>query len=256
MTPEQLDALIEEEAVRKRIERLIGTKRSESGVSAFFKHPATLLVLGFLLSGVIANWLTGEINSRRSQAEVAAEWERARISTAIQAVQDLARLIDERDVRGERLADALRRGAPPSVITTLRTDYETSVVAWGRNYHSNLITVRNILNSEATSPVEDLITDSYVPLVDSLDERIMLAVEGDVSQRESDLFQDIEELSGIATECGSSMTALLFDLLQPDRAVEEDSWFPSPFGGSNDAEVGELQGIPAEDLALIRNSCT
>jgi hypothetical protein len=60
------DHIREIEALKDEIRRALDPKSAESRASKFFAHPAVLVVLGFLLTGIAGSWLTSYWKSREA----------------------------------------------------------------------------------------------------------------------------------------------------------------------------------------------
>jgi hypothetical protein len=107
-------------------DRFIGLRNLRSSLSAFLKHPAMLVVLGFVLTGVIGNYLVYLENERQRQNDATVK----SMDEVRAAFDDLSMAFSEYQFRANRLIALEESGASPDAIATARKPYDDAVQNW------------------------------------------------------------------------------------------------------------------------------
>jgi hypothetical protein len=195
-----------------------------SKAGLFARHPLTVVVVGFLLTGIVGTLVT------RSYAERQAQQERrlALIEDRKEAIQTLASFVYERRARAEMVASALRRAAREQEILERKRLYDEAYVRWNTSLQSNLFKVRDILGDQQYYEFEQHIETLLVPIYRDLDVCINGAVDQHMSgERASPIMDtcDIKSLLQLALDCGYAITDELYKLTDVSFLEEEDLRF-------------------------------
>jgi hypothetical protein len=128
-------------------------QKDDSEKTELTRHPLTVVLVAFVLSGVLgtlfSNWISGR-QSEIEQLRLAAESRKA-------AVQNLSRYVYERRARAEMLASSFRRGASKDEIRERKKSYDETYVKWNSNHQANLFLVRDVLQEDQYSYFEQVV---------------------------------------------------------------------------------------------------
>jgi hypothetical protein len=149
--------------------RITKRKRKSEGKAEFLRHPLTLLVLGFVLSGILgtifSQWLSRQQKQIEEEASIRQkELEKARLDEEARkiAIQNLSRFIYERRARAEMLASSIRRNADIDETRERKKLYDEAYVKWNANHQANLFLVRDVIREEEYSFFESIIEFTLV----------------------------------------------------------------------------------------------
>jgi hypothetical protein len=175
---------------RNKLEELYfseALKRSFERKRSLWEHPLTLLVIGFLLTGVVGTGISLSFRSRqasqerdRQENDAKREMETRHYEASTKAVVDLSNALYLRYVRAGMLKSALSRGAPVGDVQRRKELYDEALVQqeatvltshllirealveqdynyWERKYQYALKPRLSLMDKELTD-----ITDTYV----------------------------------------------------------------------------------------------
>jgi hypothetical protein len=126
--------------------------------TTWLKHPLVNMVIGFILTGVLGTAITQHFMDQREQERLRAQFA---LDTK-QAIQQFAKLNQERKVRAEMLLKALRSGSNDDEVKVARQAYEKAYVAWSVERPGTLLLFRDLLSSENYELVETGFKESLV----------------------------------------------------------------------------------------------
>jgi hypothetical protein len=124
-----------DETPRSKLARLL---------DALLRHPAGVMFVGFLLTGVVGTMLTNHLAGQR-QAEAAAIAQR---DADRKAVLELSRLFAEQLTRAEMLAAAIEHQAASEVIDRLKQLYDEAMTNWLLRRSEAMLLAREALGEE------------------------------------------------------------------------------------------------------------
>ena len=185
------------------------------------RHPLTIVIAGFLLSGVagtgLSNFYSDKQNERARFFEVTA----ARRA----AIQDFARLLYERRTRAEMLHSSMKRQAPIEEINERKRLYDEAYVAWGSNLQANLFMIRSVLEADTYSDFEGHVEFRLVPILRNIDSCLTKAYDENLRERDPLRIVDgcgINKELQLALDCGYAITDELFRVAAPISPLNSD----------------------------------
>lgn len=123
-------------------------------------HPITLMVVGFVLTGVVgtifSTYLSDAYNKaaeERAEKQAAVDEARRKKDERQRIVRQISKVIYARRTRAIMLASAIRRDKRASVLRR-KIDYDEAYFAWNRDIQSNLLEIRSLSRSETYSEFE------------------------------------------------------------------------------------------------------
>jgi len=113
------DPILPDEVLRQRIRRLMETveHRAPSGLDSILRHPFTMLIVGFVLTGVIGAIIAGRVQSRADEAKREAEVREARRAAALRTIDTAGVLLNRTFFLFGEYWDAIKRDAPATDLT-------------------------------------------------------------------------------------------------------------------------------------------
>ena len=181
-------------------------------ISEVLRHPMTLVLMSFVLSGLLGAIFSNWLQKQTAQAEAHAIATQNRKT----AVQNLSRYIYERRSRAEMLTSSFLRRAPAEEITYRKKLYDEAYVKWNTNHQANLFLVREVLRAEDYSYFESVVEFNLVSKIFSpLDSCLTQAY--DASARGEDAVSIVNECKArnylkLALDCGYAITDELYKL--------------------------------------------
>ncbi len=180
--------------------------------TAWLKHPLVSMVIGFILTGVLGTAITQHFLDQREQ-------EKLRTQVTLdkkQAIQQFAKLNEERKVRAEIVLRALRSGSSDDEVKTARQEYEKAYVAWSVDRPGMLLLFRNLLSSENYQLVETGFTESLVGKIFSPIRLCMVTALGHRDDRTA-VFKTLEDcgidkLLEFSSTCSLALASVVSDL--------------------------------------------
>jgi len=103
------------------------------------RHPLTITIIGFLLSGIIGVSFTNWLNSTAKSRELEAALHRR----AVNAVIELADLMHERRTRAVLVASAIYRGSSIKEVEARKWSYDDVYVRWNTKLPGILLGIRD-----------------------------------------------------------------------------------------------------------------
>jgi hypothetical protein len=123
-----LDAIIADEVLRERVRSFV--KPPPGKLPGFLSHPLALLVVGFILTGIVGNWLSSNLQDRFDQRRREAELREARRSAAEKVFRDVASSLDRRIYATRRYHLALSSRVDPDRLKSYRTQMDSAITDW------------------------------------------------------------------------------------------------------------------------------
>lgn len=182
-----------------------------SKAGLFARHPLTVVVVGFLLTGMIGNLIAQSYAERQAQQERRL----ALIEDRKEAIQTLASFIYERRARAEMVASALRREAREQEVLDRKKLYDEAFVTWNTNLQSNLFKVRDILGDQQYSDFEQHIERFLIPIYRDIDACLTSAFDQHMRGEEAPSILDRCNMKGLlqsSLDCGYAITDELYKL--------------------------------------------
>jgi hypothetical protein len=181
-------------------------------LTTWLKHPLVNMVIGFLLTGVLGTAITQHFLDQREQERLRAQFA---LDTK-QAIQQFAKLNEERKVRAEMLLRTLRNSSNDDEMKAARQEYETAYVAWSVERPGTLLLFRDLLSSENYELVETGFKESLVGKIFS-PIRLCLTTSlghGDDRAAVNRTLEDcrINELLELSSTCSLALAAAVSDL--------------------------------------------
>jgi hypothetical protein len=187
-------------------------QKDDSEKTELTRHPLTVVLVAFVLSGVLgtlfSNWISGR-QSEIEQLRLAAESRKA-------AVQNLSRYVYERRARAEMLASSFRRGASKDEIRERKKSYDETYVKWNSNHQANLFLVRDVLQEDQYSYFEQVVEFLLVGQIFApLDRCLTLAYDAALRDDDPNAILNSCEVGKLlqqALDCGYAITDELYKL--------------------------------------------
>ena len=178
----------------------------------WLRHPLVSMVLGFILTGVLGTALTQHFMDRREQEKLRAQ---ATLDTK-EAIQQFARLNEERKVRADIMLKVLRSNSNDDEVKTARQEYEKAFVAWSVERPGTLLLFRDLLSSENYQLVETGFRESLVGKIFDPIRLCLTTSLGHGNDRAAvkttlDACR-IEELLELSSTCSLALSAVVSDL--------------------------------------------
>lgn len=126
--------------------------------TAWLRHPLVSMVLGFILTGILGTAITQQFLDQREQEKLHAQ---IALDTK-QAIQQFAKLNEERKMRAEMVLEALRSNSSNDEMKTARHEYDKAYVAWSVDRPGMLLLFRDLLSSENYQLVKTGVMESLV----------------------------------------------------------------------------------------------
>ncbi len=142
-----------------------------NAVARFSRHPLTLMVVGFLLTGVVGTVVSNRFSASERERERFLQVTEARRA----AIQDFARTLYERRGRADLLANAVRRRAGPAELRERKRAYDETYLKWERDLQANLFMIRGALESDEYTSAEGDVETRLAPLLRQLDNCVTAA---------------------------------------------------------------------------------
>lgn len=179
-TDEQVDVLIRDEVLRRRI-RVLLDEPPKSKWDSISRHPLTALLLGFFLTWFVGTVLTNAYTERRQQEQKrqeslrldqaqALDRLRAKQAAAALALRQITVLLYERYTTATLLASALKRQASWLELERRKLAYDHAYLQWNAQLQNTLFTVRELTRQKDYSAAEDFIEQSLKPHFSFVDE--------------------------------------------------------------------------------------
>jgi hypothetical protein len=176
------------------------------------RHPITIAVIGFVLTGVLGAFLSSWITIHQKSIEREHSDREARKT----AVQNLSRYIYERRSRAEMLASALRRNASLDEIRDRKKLYDEAYVKWNTNNQANLFLVREVLREDEYTLFESIIEFTLVgKILAPMDSCLTRAYDGKLNNEDPlNIIENCKMRALIqqALDCGYAITDELYKL--------------------------------------------
>ena len=182
-----------------------------SKAEVFARHPLTVVVVGFLLTGIIGTLIAQSYAERQAQQERRL----ALVEDRKEAVQTLASFIYERRARAEMVASALRRSARNEEVLERKVLYDEVYVKWNTYLQSNLFKVRDILNEKQYSDFEQHIEFRLIPIYRDIDACLTKAFDQHMRGEDPSPTMDscdMKALLQLSLDCGYAITDELYEL--------------------------------------------
>lgn len=145
--PPELNALISEEVLRARVEKILGPRKPEN-IFQRNKDQLLMLLFGFFLTWGIGTHLTNRWEQSRLEATRMIEQERRETDARIVAFTDFLGTISEQHARSSLVDEAFRSGAPISELAAL-VKSEEEIFAKSQNKTGVLtFTIRKLMPSQ------------------------------------------------------------------------------------------------------------
>jgi len=180
--------------------------------TSWLRNPLVNMVLGFILTGVLGTAITQHFLDRREQEKLRAQ---VTLDTK-QAIQQFARLNEERKVRADIMLKSLRSNSNDDEVKTARQEYEKAYVAWSVERPGTLLLFRDLLSSENYQLVETGFRES---LVEKIFDPIRLCLTASLGHGDDSAAVNrtldacrIEELLELSSTCSLALAAVVSDL--------------------------------------------
>lgn len=164
-TEEQVDGLIREEVLRRRV-RILLDEPPKSKWDTISRHPLTALLLGFFLTNAYTERRQREEKQqetiRLDQAQ-ASDRLRAKQAAGALALRQITVLMYERYTTATLLASALKRQAPWPELERRKLAYDHAYLQWNSQLQNTLFTVRELTGQKDYSEADDYIEQSLKP---------------------------------------------------------------------------------------------
>ena len=143
-----------------------------------------------------------------------------------EAVEDFSRLINERTIRASQLRSALDNFVNPGrtdklipEVVASKKRYDESVFKWNKNFHANLLLVRDIHGFDVFTRLEQLIetrlvTSAFNPLGLCLTDAYNKVITSDSLTGLTELLADADEHLASARKCGFQVAEELYRLTE------------------------------------------
>ncbi|MEM5342406.1 hypothetical protein [Paraburkholderia azotifigens] len=122
--------------------------RRRQRLDQIFKHPAVLVAMGFLLSGVLGGWLTHRLDQQQRERE-----------SSVKSMDDLRASIDDLNAafsdyidRANKLVDLRESEAAASEIAVARADYQSAYYKWDQRLSVDAPNIRQRYPATADDP--------------------------------------------------------------------------------------------------------
>lgn len=189
------------------------------------RHPLTVVVVAFALSGVLGTIFSSWIKKSYEETQHFRMESESRKS----AVQNFSRFVYKRRARAEMLASSFRRRAPLEEIKERKKLYDEEYVQWNANHQSNLFLIREVLAEDKYSYFEHVVEFLLVGKIFSpLDKCLTDAYDAILLEEDAVAILDrcsARDLIQLSLDCGYVITDELFKLsggyaTQPEAALE------------------------------------
>jgi len=144
-----------------------------------WEHPLTLLVVGFLLSGVLGTWITMTVQSREAERESVRREDDARrdkelrhYESSTKAVVDFSNALYLRYVRAGMLKSALARASSPDEIRQRKLQYDEALVQQESTVLSSHLLFREALKEQDYDDWEADYQYGLKPRLSNLDKQL------------------------------------------------------------------------------------
>jgi hypothetical protein len=167
---------LEQGTLRKKIEELALSeeiKKSFRSPRSFWEHPLTLLLIGFMFTGVI-----GTLFSWRIQSHDSARTEETRhYESSTKAVVDFSNALYLRYVRAGMVKAALSRGATADEVRYRKQLYDEALVQQESDMLSSFLLIRDALKKQDYDDWEVQYDHRLKPLLSNLDDSLTKATD-------------------------------------------------------------------------------
>lgn len=202
------------------------TRRRAAAVSQFFNHPAVLLVLGFVLTGVVGAVLTDRFQSAEKDRESRLAEDRAERELRFQVVQQVTDLAYARRALAGMVISSITRDAPLAEITARKAAYDQAYIAWNTQLQSILFKIRRAAQDRSESPFEVWFNQDLGNWFRLQDECLTQAVDVANKQRQEvdcGWRRPLREIGVRIQECSYAVTDALASYVYFDLSQEHES---------------------------------
>jgi hypothetical protein len=214
-----LAAAVDDELIRHRVRKLIEKPSSTSFWTAFSKNPLVQIVIGFLLTGFLSNYIT----KRWSEEQQERERIRDLRELHVRSIERLSQIFTERRTAAGMLRSALASEMPVNDLRARKAYYDSTYVRWNRDVMTIMFTIRSIVGAKDFSKHESYVDEGLAPAFRRMDEaltRVYVAriLERPLAQGDSSLQKVRSDLSR-ADACIYSITNALWvhaNAVEPD----------------------------------------
>jgi hypothetical protein len=113
-------------------------------LDAIFRHPLTLTLVGFLLTGLVGTYITTLLHNAETERAVAD----ARRERGISAIREIAELVNERRTRAVMVSSAIKRHSPTEAEAR-KVAYDEVYVRWNTREDTVLNSIQEFLKIAA-----------------------------------------------------------------------------------------------------------
>ncbi len=185
------------------------------------RHPLTVVVFGFLLTGVAGTLFSNYYNDKQIERDRFFKITAARRL----AIQDFARLIYHRRTRAAMLASSFLRLAPLEEVKERKRLYDDAFVDWDSRIQANLFLIRSVMESEGYSNFEYHVEFRLVPIFREIDKCLTQAYDQRLineSPQETLKSCQIRTILQHSLDCSYAITDQLFRIAAPIEPLSSD----------------------------------
>ena len=174
MDEQELRGIVRDEAARIRAREALGGEASVGSAPAaaappdekgllrsLAEHPAGRLVFGFLLTGVIGQWLSWTYAERKEEEELR--------RSALQAVREFSTLEQRRRAHFVSTRAAILQGRPIEIVESRKADYDGAALEWRAQLQAQKLRFREFYGYARRHPIEAAIDIDFEPVWRMLD---------------------------------------------------------------------------------------
>jgi len=149
MNDENIDKLITDEVLRIRIGKIFNEPK-KSKWERIFSHPLSIVIVGFLLTGIIGTGLSYYINSNQLKGQEI----KARKENGILAINKISEMMYQRYTAAALLASSLKRNSAVEELKERKKMYDDAYFRWNTNILIIELTVRGLTSDTVYSKIE------------------------------------------------------------------------------------------------------
>lgn len=211
------------------------TNLSSAPSRSVWEHPMTLLLLGFLLTGVLGTLISAKVQSRaaetereRHKLELERDQETRHYESSTKALVDFSNALYVRYVRAGMLKSALSRGAPVAEVRHRKELYDEALVQQETTVLSSHLLIREALKEQDYDYWESHYQNALKPRLSDLDKKLTTVTDAYLSRPKKgiQLFNkdsaSIDELYAEVRVCDSAIVNAVFRSLSSKEYLSGD----------------------------------
>lgn len=136
------------------------------------RHPLASILFGFILTCIAGQYLGDYISRRKAADDRSTDQLKLINERNMAAASDISRALFERRERAVLLLSSIKRGAPSSELDRRKIEYDEAYFKWNTAIKSNLFTIRQSVDSEIVSSIDNKLECRIVPMVSRIDSQI------------------------------------------------------------------------------------